>query len=134
IPLPGVGVGANGLRGTCAGDVDGDGRDDLALCFDAGVAVFLARGSRLSPVVLWISAGVGALVAATILDANADGSADVMAYAAHNKGFVLLPFWALTNAFGTPHAASAPQDPAWQGPGPLGLNVFTADVDNDQDE
>lgn len=116
----------SGVRDLCAGDVDRDRRDDLAVVLDAGV---LLLGTTTPMTALLNPPGVGALAGGAILDADHDGRADVVAVPASGTGLVVHRREA--QGFVAPRWHAPTTLPA--GSGVTGLAAFRLDVDRDGD-
>lgn len=77
----------NGQRGLAIGDLNGDGKADVALAADAGVDIYPQGDSGLGPPTLIDAPGASQVVAG---DVNGDGRTDLAVGAQGNGAFVLL--------------------------------------------
>src|SRR5690606_2767410 len=126
-----------GITDLTTGDLDGNGRDDIAVTFSTGVVLVEHHapgpnwpqgvGYRvfLSP------AGVGALATSRILDLDGSGGRALLAFPRDGRSYVIHPDEPARWGVAAPWVEHAP---AWfQGPGRSGSSVLVADVDNDAD-
>lgn len=117
-----------GLRDLCVGDVDDDGRDEVAVVLDGGV--ILLNGAP-APRVLLNPAGVGPLTGARLVDFDRDGRTDIVATL--GSGDVLLVHQRTVSGFDTPRL-HRPQVPPPPGAGAMGQTLLRFDPDRDTDE
>lgn len=124
VPVPG------GLRDLATGDLNRDGRDELALVFDRGVVTLDGASGGFTAYVS--PAGFPALAGAGFLDATSDGRTDLVGFAADGRALVVHPNEPNGNAC-PPQVRRPAEAAAWTGSGPLGRAVLEADVDGDGD-
>jgi hypothetical protein len=126
------------IKDLTIGDLDGNGLDDIAVCFDQGIAVLeaVAPGGG-SPTMSWRPrlflnpVTVGPLATCRIVDVDHSGSMLIFGFPTDGKSYVIHPH--NPGAFGIvkPWVESAPA--GMSGAGVLGQSVIVADVDNDED-
>ena len=119
------------------GDLDHDGRDDVLVVLNDAAVVLLSRpGHALVPRLAWRPAGAAILLGGAILDADGDGSHDVVAFPLDVRNFVIFGFDRKRDAFLALRVQEPPPGQAAQygaGSGPTGVPCCRGDVDGDGD-
>ncbi len=129
---------ASGIRDLCVGDVQGDGRDDIALCFDRGILVMLSTSKGFVPRAMFNPPLVGPLASACLLDVDGTGMNHLLGFFEDGRSYVFHDNTSIVQGRSKPVMQPAQSD--WSRktfvglrPGAEDLNLIVTDVDNDRD-
>jgi len=136
-PVAWWGLGNTVIEDIAVGDVDRNGRDDIAVCFSAGIALIESYGlSSQHPTgfeyrIYMNPTSVGALATCCILDIDTQGRTAVFGLPTDGRNYVLHPHNPALFGLVGPWVEPAPA--GLSGQGLLGQSLIVTDVDNDHD-
>ena len=78
----------SGVLDVTVGDVQGDGRDDFALCFDGGILVMLSTSGGFSMRAMASPRLVGPLASAKFVDIDGNGRAHLVGFPKNGRSYV----------------------------------------------
>ena len=122
------------FRDIAVGDLDGNGCDDIALCYDPGILLieFDTTGGLTHDFrVFFNPPGIGPLATCRILSSDDPDLAGLIAMPADGQNYVIHPRNPSVQGLVQPNIGSAPF--VLSGPGLTPEGVIVADVDNDDD-
>ncbi len=128
----------SGILDVTVGDVQGDGRDDFALCFDSGILVMLSTSNGFSMRAMFSPQLVGPLASARFLDLDGNGREHLVGFPKDGRSYVFHDHKkVLANAYSP---LVYPAHSHWRSrvfpglrPGTQDQNLIVTDVDNDGD-